>query len=209
MPEIDVLQPPDKILTEAWYAVYTKHHHEKKAKEVLVHKGFDVLLPLYEALHKWKDRNKKISLPVFPCYLFLRTNLDRKREILTTPGVFWLVENAGRACPIPESDIDAIGKIIRNGVPVEPHPYLKCGEFVRVRTGPLTGIRGILTRIKNRCRVVLSVELLQKSIAVEVDATMVEPSPVFRSNSSREMAENSIVGWPARMDTKSQASQKQ
>jgi transcription antitermination factor NusG len=206
MPEIKIFQTRDEISAEAWYAAYTKHQHESKAKEALVRKGFNVLLPLYETLHKWKDRNKKVFLPVFPCYLFLRTNLDRKREILTTPGVFWLVENAGRACPIPESDIDAIGRIIRSGVPIEPHPYLKCGEFVRVHTGPLTGIRGILTRIKNRCRVVLSVELLQKSVAVEVDAAMVEPFPMAAPNSPRRAPRNNIGAQTERVDSKSEAS---
>jgi transcription antitermination factor NusG len=179
--EIEGLEPLDLAMPDAWYAVYTKHQHEKRASEILAHKGFDVLLPLYKAAHKWKDRTKTVSLPVFPSYVFLRTKMDRKLEILMTPGVFWLVENAGRACPIPESDIDAIRKITYSGARVEPHTYLNCGEHVRVRRGPLTGIEGILTRIKNRYRVVLSVEVLQKAVAVEVDAAIVEPLPVFRS----------------------------
>jgi transcription antitermination factor NusG len=176
-------------MLDAWYAVYTKHHHEKRASDVLVQKGFDVFLPLYQAAHKWKDRMKMISLPVFPCYVFLRTKLERKLDILTTPGVFWLVENGGRACPLPESDIEAIRKLTRSGLQLEPHPYLKCGEQVRVRSGPLAEVKGILTRIKNRYRVVVSVELLQKSVAVEVDAASVEPLPVFRSSASPALVE--------------------
>jgi transcription antitermination factor NusG len=160
----------------AWYAVYTKHQHEKSASSLLSRKGFEVFLPLYDAKHHWKDRTKIVSLPVFACYLFLRTTLDRKLEVLRTPGVFWLVENRGRACPVPESEIEAVRKITKNSLHVEPHPYptLKDGDIVRVRSGALAGIQGILTRQRNRYRVVLSVEVLRKAVAVEVDLSTVE-----------------------------------
>jgi len=157
-----------------WYAVYTKHQHEKTASDVLAGKGFEVFLPLFRTEHRWKDRTKVISLPLFPCYVFLRTSSDRKLEILRTPGVFWLVESAGRPCAIPDSEIEAVRRIMQSSAKVEPHPYLKCGDYVRVREGPLAGIEGVLTRVRNRCRVVLSVELLQKAIAVEVDFSAVE-----------------------------------
>jgi transcription antitermination factor NusG len=163
------------ITAGSWFAVYTKHQHEKAASDFLAQKGFEVLLPLYRAKHRWKDRTKIVFLPVFPCYLFLRANLDRKTDILRTPGVFWLVENGGRACEVPESDIDAIRKITRSTAHIEPHPFLKCGELVRVRSGPLTGVTGILTRVKNNYRVVLSVDLLQQAVAMEVDLSIVEP----------------------------------
>jgi transcription antitermination factor NusG len=163
--------------TPAWYAVYTKHQHEKSASDLLSRKGFTVFLPLHNAERRWKDRTKIVSLPVFPCYLFLRTNLDRKLEVLRTPGVFWLVENDGHACAIPESEIEAVRQITEKSARVEPHPYpsLKDGDFVRIRSGPLAGIQGILTNLKNRYRVVLSVEVLRKAIAVEVDLSSVEP----------------------------------
>lgn len=172
----------------AWYAAYTKHQHEKQASNAFAQKGFEVFLPLYKAAHQWKDRTKTVSLPIFPCYVFLRTTLDRKLEILTTPGVFWLVGNAGRACPIPEIEIEAIRRITRSGAAIEPHSYLKCGENVRIQSGPLTGIKGILTRVKNRYRVVISVELLQKAVAVEVDSEIVEPVCNFKPGASSTMA---------------------
>lgn len=161
--------------TFPWYAAYTKHQHEKAAYEILSRHGFEVFLPLYAASHRWKDRTKTVLLPVFPCYLFLRTNLERKLDILKTPGVFSLVESGGRACEVPESDIDGIRRIVQSSARAEPHPVLKSGEYVRVFRGPLAGLCGILTRMKGNCRVVLSVELLQKAIAVEVDLSMVEP----------------------------------
>lgn len=157
-----------------WYAIYTKHQHEKTVRGVLGGKGFEVLLPLYQAEHRWRDRRKVVSLPVFPCYLFVRTSLDRRVEVLQTPGVFWLVESAGRPCVVPDGEIEAIRKIMEGPAKFEPHPYLKCGDYVRICQGPLAGIEGILIRKKNACRVVLSVDLLQKSLAVEVEAALVE-----------------------------------
>lgn len=137
-------------------------------------KGFEVFLPLYRAEHCWKDRKKIVSLPVFPCYLFVRTDFESKLGILQTPGVFWLIETGGRPCEVANSEIEAIRKITQSPARFEPHPYLKCGDRVRVRQGALAGIEGVLIRVKNRYRVVLSVDLLQKAVAVEVDISLVE-----------------------------------
>lgn len=158
-----------------WYAIYAKHQHEKTAADLLTRKGFEILFPVYRSVRRWKDRKKTVFLPLFPCYLFVRTDLSRKVDILRTAGVFWLVESGGCACPIPGSDIQAIKKIIRSPAEIEPHPYLKVGEWVRVRRGFLEGVEGILTRFKNQYRVVLTVEPLRKAIAVEVNLEAVEP----------------------------------
>src|SRR5215467_8290799 len=162
------------LQSRPWCAIYTKHQHEKTACDLLTGKGFEVFLPLYQAKRQWKDRTKIVSLPVFPCYLFLRINLGRRLEILQTPGVFWLVESAGRTCEVPNSEIEAVRRITQSSATVEPHPCLKCGDHVRIRQGALAGIEGVLTRVRNRYRVVVSVNLLQKAIAVEVDLSMVE-----------------------------------
>lgn len=156
-----------------WYAAYTKHHHEKTAAELLARKGFEVFLPLYRSAHRWKDRTKTVDLPLFPGYLFLRTDLMRKLDILRTAGVFWLVGNGDCACPVPETEIDAVRKIIESSSRFEPHPLLKTGDRVRIQSGPLTGIEGILIRVKGQYRVVLSVELLQKAVGVEVELSAV------------------------------------
>jgi transcription antitermination factor NusG len=181
---------PGHVNASNWYAAYTKHQHEKTARDFLIQKGFEVLLPLYRAKNRWKDRTKVVFLPVFPCYLFIRADLERKLEILKTPGVFWLVENGGIACEVPESDIDAIRMITRSSAHIEPHPFLKCGELVRVRSGPLTGVAGILARVKNNYRVVLCVDLLQKAVAVEVDRAIVEPIEASRSQSPLGLLES-------------------
>jgi transcription antitermination factor NusG len=160
---------------EAWYAIYAKHQHEKSAADLLTRKGFEILLPLYRSLRRWKDRDKSVLSPLFPSYLFVRTDLSRKVDILRTPGVFWLVESGGCACHIPDADIEAINKIVQTPDRIAPHPYLKSGEWVRVRHGSLEGLEGILTRFKNQYRVVLTVEPLQKAVAVEVDLSSIEP----------------------------------
>jgi transcription antitermination factor NusG len=157
-----------------WYAAYTKHQHEKRVAESFTNKGFEVFFPVYAAAHRWKDRTQMVTLPLFPCYVFLRTDLERKLEILRTPGVFGLVGNAGRATSIPDCDLDMVRRVTADRTRVAPHPYLKCGDRVRVYVGPLAGAEGILIKVKNRYRVVVSVELLQKAVAVEVDLWALE-----------------------------------
>jgi transcription antitermination factor NusG len=163
-----------EMTSVTWYAVYTKHQHEKTASDLLARKGFEVLLPLYRATHRWKDRVKTVLIPLFPSYVFVRTSLEKKLDILRTPGVFWLVGHGGRAFPVPEREIEAVRKITQSSAHFEPHPFLKYGDLVRVRVGPLAGVTGILKQIKNQYRVVLSVGLLQKAVAVEVDLSVLE-----------------------------------
>jgi len=157
-----------------WYALHTNYQHEKAAARILTQKGFDIFLPLYDVAHRWKDRTKHLSLPLFPCYVFIQGGLERRLEVLNTPGVFAFVGWSGRAAAIPEEEIEAVLKMMEGSLKVEPHPFLRCGDWVRVKSGPLQGIEGILARKKNLFRLVLSVEMLQKSVAVEVDVTAVE-----------------------------------
>jgi transcription antitermination factor NusG len=170
-----VEREPSMSQQRAWYAIYAKHQHEKKAADLLARKGFETLLPIYRSVRRWKDRNKAVFLPLFPCYLFVRTELSRKIDILRTSGVFWLVESGGCACPIPECDIETINRIIHSQAQIAPHPFLKNGQRVRVRHGALEGVEGILTRFKNQHRVVITVEPLQKAFAIELDLAAVEP----------------------------------
>ena len=157
-----------------WFAAYTRYQHEKGVAEILANKGFETFLPLYCVTHRWKDRLKPLSLPLFPCYVFLQGPLTRRAEILTTPGLHWLVGCGGRPSEIPRTEVEALRQAIGEGVKVEPYPFLKYGDWVRVKSGPLAGIEGILVRKKNHSRLVLSIELLQKSAMVEVDGFAVE-----------------------------------
>jgi transcription antitermination factor NusG len=171
-----ISHPIDNCIDDsrAWYVLYTRHQHEKTVVQILTSKGFEILLPLYSTVRQWKDRTKLISLPLFPCYVFLRGGLERRLAVMTTPGVHGIVSTAGQPTPIPPSEIEAIRRVVERGDRVEPHPFLKCGEWVRVKCGPLMGIQGILVRKKNLYRLVVSVEILGKAASVEVDALLVE-----------------------------------
>jgi transcription antitermination factor NusG len=173
-----------------WYALYTKHQHERNAAKILAQKGFEALAPVYPVKHRWQDRTKEILLPVFPCYLFVRASIDRKLDILRTPGVFSMVSSAGHPCVVPAEDIQLVRRVSSNPVLMEPHAYLRSGEFVRVRVGPFAGLVGVLIRIKNLSRVVLSVELLQKSVALELDASILDPCDSPRGSAMRELTES-------------------
>jgi transcription antitermination factor NusG len=164
--------PPEEA---CWWAVYTRHQHEKTVARMLSGKGIEVFLPLYESTRHWKDRNKQISLPLFPCYLFVRGGHDRRLQVVATPGVHMLLYTGERLARVPETEIHAIRMAVESAVHVEPHPFLKCGERVRVKRGPLAGIEGVLVRKRNQDRLVLSVEMLAQSVGVEIDAADVEP----------------------------------
>ena len=160
-----------------WYAAYTKHQHERKCADLLTRRGVEVYLPLYRCVRQWQDRRKKLALPLFPGYVFFRSTLSNRIEILSTPGVFFIVASAGRASSIPDQDIHSLRTMTNSQAIIEPHPFLHSGDLVRIRRGPLAGVRGILTRLKNQDRLVLCVELLRKAVSVEVNVWDVEKMP--------------------------------
>jgi transcription antitermination factor NusG len=161
-----------------WWALYTRHQHEKTVSDMLLAKGFDVFLPLFESTRRWKDRTKVLSLPLFPCYVFVRGGLDRKLQVVTTPGVHMILYRGEGVATIPDHEIEAIQRAVEGSYSVEPHPFLKCGMRVRVVRGALEGVEGILIRKKNLYRLVLSVDMLAQSVAVEVHARDVEPCTI-------------------------------
>lgn len=158
-----------------WWAVYTRHQHEKTVADMLSSKGFEVFLPLYDSLRRWKDRKKLLSLPLFPSYVFVHGNLDCKLQVVTTPGVHMILYRGEQVATISAAEIEAIQKAVRGPFRVEPHPFLPCGSRVRVTRGSLQGVEGILIRKKNSYRLVLSVEMLAQSVCMEIDASDVEP----------------------------------
>jgi len=160
----------------AWCALYTRHKHEKSVSEVLEAKGFEVFFPRYESTRRWKDRRKVLSLPLFPCYVFVRGAIERRLPVLNTPGVHMIINRGERIATVPEEEIDAIRRTVEGQFKVEPHPFLRCGERVRVIRGSLEGVEGVLVRKKNLYRLILSVEMLAQSVSVEIDALDVVPS---------------------------------
>ena len=166
-----------------WWALYTRHQHEKVVADMLSVKGFEVFLPLYDSIRRWKDRQKLLSLPLFPCYVFVRGGFNRRLQVITTPGIHMILSHGDHTAVIPENEIQAIRRTVEGPYRMEPHPFLRSGDRVRVTRGSLQGVEGILIRKKNQCRLVLSVDMLAKSVAVEISATDVEslsqrvPSP--------------------------------
>lgn len=159
----------------SWWALYTRHQHEKTVADMLSAKGFEIFLPLYDSVRRWKDRRKLLSLPLFPGYVFVRGGRERRLQVVSTPGVFSILSHGDRFATIPDDEIEGIRKTVAGRYRVEPHPFLKCGDRVRVTRGTLEGVEGILVRKKNIYRLVLSVEMLAQSVGVEIDASDVQP----------------------------------
>src|SRR6202521_444008 len=174
MPSEPMVIPDSCVCESSWYAIYTRHQHEKMVAQILTSKGFNTFLPLYAASHNWKDRIKALSLPLFPCYVFLKGGIERRLQIITTPGIYGLVSSAGQPAAIADFEIEAIRRVVESGTRVEAHPFLKCGKWVKVKLGPLAGIEGNLVRKKNISRLVLSVEILGTAAAIEVATFQVE-----------------------------------
>jgi transcription antitermination factor NusG len=157
-----------------WCALHTRHQHEKSVATILATKGFEVFLPTYQTTRRWTDRTKRIRLALFPGYLFLADAADRRIQILSTPGVHSIVKFGSLPAVIPNEEIDAIRRMVESPLGVEPHPFLQEGDFVRIRSGPLEGLEGILSRKKDALRLVLSVKLLGRAASVEVDSSSIE-----------------------------------
>jgi transcription antitermination factor NusG len=160
-----------------WWALYTKHQHEKKVAEVLTLKGAEVFLPLYGTLHRWNDRSVKISLPLFPSYVFVREAPEQRLAILTVPGVFLIVTSGGGGFGlIPDAEIQNLRKAVEDPRGIQPQGHPAVGNRVRITSGPLADVEGVLVRRKNQCRVVISIALLAQSASVEVNEWEIEPT---------------------------------
>lgn len=180
-----------------WWALYTRHQHEKQVADTLQCKGFEVFLPVCDSVRRWKDRRKVLSMPLFPGYVFVRGSSGRRLGILTTPGVHMILSRGDEAAAIPEEEIQAIRRVLEGKFVAEPHPYLNCGDRVRIRRGPLEGIEGILVRWKNIFRLILSVEMLARSVSVELDAVDVDAVQPLSSSSAPSCRQaNSLVRFP-------------
>jgi len=159
---------PTRYCEARWYAAYTSANHEKRVSEQLGVREVEHFLPLYASLRRWKDRRVKLELPLFPGYVFVRTALRNRLQVLQVPGVVRLVGFDGAPTALPEDEIETLRTSLRDGLRAKPHPYLTVGRRVRVQAGPLAGLTGILLRRKSGARFVVSVDLIQRSVAVEL-----------------------------------------
>jgi transcription antitermination factor NusG len=173
--EPSTIVTPDISAQTLWYAGYTASRHEKKVAEHLEQRSVEHFLPLYETVRRWNNGRHQVRLPLFPGYVFVRIALRDRLRVLQVPGFVRLVGFNGFPVPLPEADIERMREALQTGVCAEPYPYLTAGTRVEICTGPLQGLRGILLRRHGKCRVVLSVDLIMRSMVVEVDAAGLVP----------------------------------
>jgi len=164
---------PDIWHRDPWYAVRVKPRHEKSVASVLHNKGFEEFLPLYRARHRWSDRRVDVQLPLFPGYLFCRPAAGNWLPILTTPGVLGMVGIGRRPVAVEDHEIEAIHVILRSGLAARPWPLPGVGERVVIEEGPLAGLEGVLIAVRKSHRLVVSVNLLRRAVAVEINHTWV------------------------------------
>jgi transcription antitermination factor NusG len=174
---------PDKALVysekplpvERWYAVSVRPRHEKLVTRHLQHRGLNCFLPLYRSVRRWRDRRKELDMALFPGYVFVNLNARDRLGVLRAPGVLRFVTFQGQPATVPESEIRALESSLSAGLRPQPHPYLRQGKKVRVKSGPLMDVEGIMVRRKEGFRLVLSVDLVMRSVMLEVDEGDVEP----------------------------------
>ncbi|HEY6362284.1 MAG TPA: transcription termination/antitermination NusG family protein [Vicinamibacterales bacterium] len=171
---------PQAFDAASWFVLWTQSHCERLVSDQLIAKGFHVFLPTIRTWSRQRGVRRMISLPMFPGYSFIRHAIDRHSyvEILKTRGVVRVLGDGWeRLSPVADADVEAIQRIVQTDVPVFPHTYLREGQWVRIVDGPLKGVEGVLVHSKpNKGLLVISVELLRRSVAVEVDGTQVAPS---------------------------------
>lgn len=157
-----------------WYALCTRSRHEKHVAGQIERRQVDCFLPVYRSVRRWKDRRKEIELALFPGYVFVHMPLSNKLKVLEVAGAVRLVSFDGKPAALPAEEIDALRNRLSGSGKLEPHPYLRAGRKVRVRSGPFQGLEGIIVRRKDRCRLVFSIDLIQRSLAIEVDEADLE-----------------------------------
>jgi transcription antitermination factor NusG len=172
----EALASTEKLLpVERWYAVSVRPRYEKLATRHLEHRGLNCFLPIYRSVRRWKDRRKELDMALFPGYVFVNLNLRDRSGVLRAPGVLRFVNFQGQPAAVPDSEIRALESSRAAGLRPQPHPYLCQGKKVRVKRGPLVGAEGIMIRRKEHFRLVLSIDLIMRSVMFEVDEADVEP----------------------------------
>jgi transcription antitermination factor NusG len=186
----DTMSPavPDRQNALFWFAIQTRHRHEKRIAARLQSAELETFLPVHRAVHRWKNGvNAHVELPLFPCYLFARTRLAERVRLLREPGVLSIAASSLSPTPIPDEEIARL-RVAAATVKAEPHPYLTVGDRVRVIAGPVAGLEGILLRKKHELRVVVSMEIILRSITVEVSEFEIEPIREARRTAAQSWA---------------------
>lgn len=158
-----------------WYAIYTRSRHERTVQDNLRSKGYDSFSPICKVRRRRGTRTVDADLPIFSSYVFCRFDAQRRLPILTTPGVVAIVSRAGEPAPIDSREVTSLQALVRSDRILQPWDFLLTGQKVRIVAGSMAGAEGVLVRVKNRVRLVATVTVLQRAVAVEIDQDMVEP----------------------------------
>jgi transcription antitermination factor NusG len=169
-----------------WYAAYTRANHERRAHEQFVQRSIDSFLPTYPSVRHWKDRRVRLEMPLFPGYVFVHIPLHERLRVLEVPNVARLVGFGGMPVALNDEEVECLRRALAQGAFAQPHPYLTAGRRVRVTGGPLQGAEGTLISRKGNFRVILSVDLIKRSVIVDVNEADLEP--VFRPQAVRQTA---------------------
>lgn len=159
-----------------WYAAYTRSRHEKSVYEQLAKKNVETFLPIYKTVHRWKNGDHSVELPLFPSYTFVRIALRDQLQVLKVGGVVGLVCMDRKPCPLDDGEIEKLRHALASEIRAMPHPYLTAGRRVRITAGPLSGVEGILLRRKGMLRMVISIDLIQRSVIADVQTAWLEPA---------------------------------
>jgi len=191
-------------MNDSWYALHVRPRFESLVELQLEGKGYEVFLPTYESKRRWSDRVKTVVQPLFPGYVFCHFNIESRLPILVTPGVNAIIGVGKTPIPVDQNEILALRSVVNSGVASCPCDYIQDGESVRVESGPLEGLVGIVQRSKNSERLIVSLTLLMRSVSVEIDRTWVKrvatSRPVWSNQvANRPTAEVTAVGTPGIM----------
>lgn len=169
--------PQGELEAPAWFAVQTRPRHEKKVSAELQEKGVSAFLPLVSSTRQWSDRRRVVEMPLFAQYVFVRIaqTLQTRVSVLRTNGVTNFVGTRGLGVPIPDEQIERVQAVVTHGIPATPHAFLNVGKRIRIRGGALDGLQGILTAVNGDQTLVVSVELIQRSIAIRIAGFSIEP----------------------------------
>lgn len=160
-----------------WYVAQTRSRHEKCVEIQLGRHAIQSFLPLFDSVRQWTDRRVRLQLPLFPGYVFVKVAWTGRLRVLQIPSVVRLVGFGGVPAILEDAEVERLRCALAEGIRAEPHPFLRTGRRVKIRTGPLAGCEGILKRWKDNLRVVLSIEMIQRSISLDIDAASLEPAP--------------------------------
>ncbi|SRR6266705_6531502 len=160
---------------QRWYAAYTCANHEKRVAGELGARSVEHFVPLYKSVRRWRDRRVQLDLPLFPGYVFVRLALRDKLRVLQIPILVHLVSFNGHPAALSNNEMEALRQSLTERLDAQPHPYLNVGRRVRVASGPLTGLEGIIVRKKNQFRFVISLNLIMRSVSVELDDADIVP----------------------------------